>query len=324
MKKLWLIPIASLMFVGCSTKINPQEFHKVQAKEAQIKPSVKEMFSKTKVLVVPFKGNYSNLNEIATEKLKSMLSEYNAVKLINRKFKSIDEEVKLAEQAKDADVDLDNANYIIKGKISSISTSSVYMPPKTITVHGKTITIPAKYKNEACVVGSLEFIKIPQNYVEKTIELKDCETKDTERKLYSLSEFADLLNTAAQEAIEDKKEIIYNTLAKKGYIYEIRKKDDKTIIHTTLGKEFGAKPGLKVNIYTIKKVKVPFTKDKYEYKEVKIGEGEISNIVNDKDSWVIVTKTKEPIKIGDYVKPVFEKSTFDMLLKGVKTIKSVI
>ncbi|MEO1927195.1 MAG: hypothetical protein ABGX26_00710 [Nautiliaceae bacterium] len=314
MKKAVYLTISGLIFLGCSTKINPNEFTKINAQQSSYKPSKQELYSKTQVLVVPFNGNrYNTLDQIATNRLKTLLSNYKAVVVLNRNYSSLKKEIQLAEEAKKAQTNLNQADYIIKGKILSTQTSSEYIPPSSWKdKKGKIHYTPAYYSNKACVFGSLTIIKIPQNYIAKTLNLSDCEHSTSKSRLYN---FSYLLSKATSNAIEDKKDFLYNFFAKKGYVYEVRKKDNKTILHTTLGSNFGAREGVDVEIFTIKETKVPFSNE-IKREEIKIGEGEISNVLHPNDSWIIVDKVQQPVKIGDYVK-IHQNSSFLEKLKSM-------
>jgi len=295
---------ALMFFAGCSKSINPDEFRHVNAEESKYKPTKQEITSKIRIMIAPFDGRYKELDKIAVSKLKTLLTQYSPVELINRKYTSVTNEIKLAEQARNAQDDLGQVNYIIFGKILSANTKSTYYPPVSWRdKKGRIHTTRAYYRNSACVSGQISIVRIPENYIIDSFNIQDCEYSNTYSRIHN---YNSLLVKAVSEAIEDKKELLYNIFAKRGYIFEIRKKDDTLILHTTLGYDEGAKEGLKVYIYTVKEKKIPFS-DEVKKEDVKIGEGEISNVVNKDDSWVIVEKNTEPVKIGDYVKPVHEK-----------------
>jgi len=303
-KKLFFIIPFIFFFLGCSTKINPNEYGSVNAPVSQYKPSEYEIKSKYKVLIVPFESRqYRSVADVATSTLTTVLGSYPPVIVKSRRANSIKDEIKLAEQAQISHTDLGEANYIIKGRIDSATTKSRYHKEhRWRDRKGKIHVIPAYYENIGCVNGEMEIIKIPENNIAATLSLNSCARSDTR---YRLRDFRELLYSAVKHAVYSKRNFLYNFFAKKGYVYEVRKKDDETILHTTLGANDGAKEGLRVNIYTVKLIKMPFS-DSVKKESVKIGEGEISNVVNAEDSWVIVNEVSQPVKIGDYVKPVHE------------------
>jgi hypothetical protein len=301
----FIATIIFLLFLGCSSKINLNEFHPISAPKSEFTPSKNEILYKPQILITPFKGEYSS---IATATLKRILISYPAVKVIERDFKSIKEEIKLAEIAKTSDTNLNQADYIIKGSIDSVYTKRIYHPPRYWRdKKGRVHSSPSYYEHIACASGHITIIKIPENYILNTQYFNDCVYETTSSGYYNYNA---LKIKAVKKAVESIKDSLYKIFAKRGYIFEIRKKDDEIILHTTLGKDFGAKEGEKVDIYTIKNTKIPFT-DEYKTTIQKIGEGEI-NIANKTDSWIIVKEKKEPIKIGDFVKMNYKHSFWDI------------
>ncbi|WP_457564869.1 hypothetical protein [Caminibacter sp.] len=292
-----------LFFVGCSEKINPAQFHRITAPKSYL-PSYTEITSKTQVLIAKFKGKYA---DIAKNYLSYILNNSKSIILLSRKFKTLKDEIKLAELAKNSNSNLNEANYLIFGTITDISTSYIYHKPYYWRdKKGRVHYVPGYYTHKACVSGNIKIIKIPQNYLAKEFFFRDCEYEDTNSRYF---DYDNLIKNAIKNAVFDLKYPLYRFFSKRGYIFEIRKKDDKIILHTTLGKNFGAKKGERVDIFRIKKVKIPFTK-KEKTEIVKIGEGKIE-IVNNNDSWVFVTKGKN-FMIGDFVKMNYKHSFWDI------------
>jgi hypothetical protein len=299
--------ILMLLFLGCSYKINPNEFAPINAKKSKILPSKQEIYSKTQILIITPKKTPPNIQ--AKSAIESLLSSNNSVIILNRKFNSIEDEIKLAEEAKKSKTNLNQANYIVEVAITSGSTSTTYHPPVYWRdKKGKIHKTPAYYSHRACVGGYIKIIKIPEQ-ITTTLPLYDCESENTQSRYYN---FDYLINSAIKEAIFDKKDDLYEIFAKRGYVFEIRKKDDTTILHTTLGSEFGAKEGEVVNIYTLEVKKEPFS-NKEKIIQKKIGEGVISDKIEPDSSWIIVKKAKEPIKIGDFVKINYHYSIFERI-----------
>jgi len=297
--KVSLLFLFFLLFSGCSVKINPNEFNRVDAKKSIYQPSKREIYQKINVLVLPFKGRFAN---VARDELISLLSQ-NGLRILNRRYLGKLKEIKLAEKAQAAGVDLDQADYIISGEVNSISKSIRYYPP--IYKKGKKIS-RGFYEYSICVRGSIKIIKLPEDELKKSLSFDGCKSFIF---YYKTRNLRDLIISTIKDRIRSLKTSLYKLFAKKGFVYEIRQKGDTIILHTTLGKEFGAKSGMRVNIYTYKRVKIPFTNE-YKKEAVKIGEGEISNVVNRYDSWIVVDKLKEEVKIGDFVKASYESHWF--------------
>jgi len=310
----YFVYIFFLFFTACSLKINPAEFHKVNAPKAKYLPSQNELQSQ-KVLILNVTSDdpkgaflipeYKNL-------IESLISQTSAVLVRRNKKTTLQEEILYSQEAELSSSNIDNANYIITAKI--VSTNYHYTYHKGYywkDKKGHTHYSPPYYSYEACVGAQMKIIKIPQNYIVKTLYLNGC-AYDTSRNLVNLSRM--LLEKALIEAVDSIKTDIKNIFAKKGYIIEIRKKDDTTIIKTTLGKKDGLKEGDEVAIYTIKESPNPLTGKPYK-EIIKIGNAEVSNVIHENASWLVVKDQKEPVKLGDFVKPVYEKSFFERLFE---------
>ncbi len=292
-----------MFLAGCSGKINPAEFHPINAPK-NYTPSYTEITGKTQVLIAQFKGSFANL---AKNYLTYILNSSKSTVILNRKFKSIKDEIKLAELAKNSSSNLNQADYLIFGKIDNITTSYTYHRPYSYKdKKGRYHFVPGYYTHKACVNGHITIIKIPQNYRAKEFFFGDCEYEDTRSSYFN---YIPLIKSALKNAVFSIKDDLYRFFAKRGYVYEIRVKDDDIILHTTLGSNFGAKEGEKVDIYRIKKTKIPFT-DKEKTEIIKIGEGVIK-IANPNDSWILVKKGKN-FMIGDFVKMNYKHSFWDI------------
>jgi len=302
--RYFIIVLLSLFFFnGCSSKINPAEFHKIEAPKSY-NPSYNEIIGKTNVLIADFKGRFA---DEAKNYLSYILNNSKSIKLLSRKFKSIKEEIKLAELAKNSASDLNQADYLIFGRISNVSTSYKYHKPYTYKdKKGKIHYVRGYYTHKACIDGNLKIIKIPENYIANNLFFGDCEYENKNSKYFN---YNPLIKQAIKNSIYSIKNSLYRFFAKRGYVYEIRKKDDEIILHTTLGSEFGAKEGERVNIYRVKKIKIPFT-NKEKIQIIKIGEG-IIKIAHPSNSWILVEEGKN-FMIGDFVRMNYKYSFWDI------------
>ncbi len=303
MKKF--IYLLIILFLGCANKININEFSPINAKKSEFLPTKNEIFYKPQVLIAKFNGNYSN---IAKDFLIDVLSNIKSIKLLNRKFTSLNEEIKLTELAKSTKSNLNQADYLIYGEISNIYTKRIYHPSyRYKDKKGKIHYTRAYYEFRACVEGDITITKLPENILIKRIPFSSC-TYDNKYSYFY--DFKPLIIQALQTSIYNIKTNLEKIFAKRGYIFEIRKKDNTTILKTTLSSNFGAKVDENVDIYTIKKVKIPFSND-YKKEIVKIGEGKIIQVTNDY-SWILVKKATQDIKIGDFVKMNYKHSFWDI------------
>jgi hypothetical protein len=294
-----VIFIIVLFFLGCSTKIDINSFHPVNVKTSYT-PSKNEILSKTQILIV-------SKNPYLKNSLKEILSNYKPIKVLNRNFKSLKDEIKLAELAKESNSNLNQADYIIKASINSIQKESIYHPPVYWRdKKGKLHVQRAYFTHRVCVSGELEAIKLPQNYIAFSKNLNDCQSQTS---YYRYFNFSPLIISATKNSIYSIKNNLYRFFAKRGYIFEVREKDNKFLLHTTLGSDFGAKKGASVDIFRIKKVKIPFT-DNYKTTIVKIGSGKIVK-VEPNSSWIL---TDKKVLIGDFVKMNYKTSFWDIFL----------
>ncbi len=303
--RIWALTVSTavIFFAGCSTKINPAQFTPVQSKMSY-KPSYHEITQKTNILIVPFKGRYA---KTAKDYLSYILNNYSAVKVLNRQYKSLKDEIKLSELAKNSSSNLNQADYLIFGKINYINTKTVYYPPTYYRdKKGRLHEIPGYYSHTACSGGNIKTTALPENILAKEYYFSDC-TRISDNKRYI--DFNPLIVSSIQNGIASLKDKIYKFFAKKGFVYEIRENDGNIILHTTLGSNFGARKDEKVDIFRYKTVKIPFSQNKKRI-TTKIGEG-IIKIVTPDSSWVLVKKGKNFEK-GDFIKMNFKDSFWDI------------
>ncbi len=295
-----------IFFLGCAEKINPNEYHPILAPKAPIQPSSREINFKPNVIIFAKNNNfYENKSK---EILENLLINSKFVNILNRKS-NIKNEIKLAEDAKATQSNLNQADYIIIENITPKKYSVKYIPPVYYKDHkGRIHKIPGYYLYKACSNGYINIYTLLPYKLLYSIYADGCYSATTPN--YQNIKKYMLLNSL-KEAINNEKYTIYKIFTPKGYIFEIRKKDNELILHTTLGYKNGAKQYEHVTIYEKKLIKLPFNNKKI-IEEIKIGEGIISNVINQNDSWVIVKKYKTMPKIGDYIKMNYKFSFWDI------------
>ena len=307
MYRSFVIGIISLFFLGCAPKINPNEYHPIIAQKAEILPTQREIKKKPNVII--FNKNNNFYEKKAKEDLENLLINTNYINILTRNS-NIKTEIKLAENAKATNSNLNEADFIIIEDITPKTYNEKYTPPKYYTdKKGHTYKIPGYYSYEACSNGYINIYNVIPYQLVKSIYADGCYSTTTSTH-QNLKEEIKL--NSIKESINNVKENLYKFFTPRGYIFEIRRKDNEYIIHTTLGISNGAEKYAKVNIYTRKIVHIPFSHKKI-IEEQKIGEGIISNIVNDNNSWIIVKEIKQPLKIGDYVKMNYKFSLWSIL-----------
>ena len=306
MRKIIIGIITFILFTGCAEKINPNEFHPVIAQKAPIQPSVREIKYKPNVIIFTKNNNY--YEKEAKEYLSTLLINSKYVNLLNRKS-TVEDEIKLAENAKATNSDLNQADFIIIEDITPKTFNSKYIPPKYYKdKKGRIHKIPGYYQYEGCSSGYINIYNVLPYRLVNSVYASGCYYTTTSN-YQNIKKYVLLKSIAS--AINNVKYSIYKTFTPKGYIFEIRKKDDEMILHTTLGRSKGAKEYERVNIYEKRIRLIPFSNEK-TVEEVKIGEGIISNVVNENDSWVIVEKYRQKPKIGDYIKMNYKHTFWDI------------
>ncbi|EDM24458.1 CsgG/HfaB family protein [Caminibacter mediatlanticus] len=301
----YLFFIISIIFLGCANKININEFTPINAPKSKFLPSKNEILYKPQILITNFSGSYSNY---AKDFLKITLSNIKSIKLLNRQFKSLKEEIKLSEIAKSNNSNLDQADFLIEGKIIEITKKRIYHPSQRFKdKKGRIYYTKAYYEHTVCVKGEISITKLPENIIYQTLPFYKCEYETTSSYYF---DYKPLIIETIKSAIYNLNDKLKKIFAKKGYIFEIRKKDNDIIIKTTLNSNFGAKTDENVDIFTIKKIKIPFSND-YKKEILKIGEGKIIKVTNEY-SWILVKKHLQTIKIGDFVKMNYKHSFWDI------------
>ncbi len=296
MYKIIITSIAVIFFLGCAPKINLNEYHPIIAPKAAILPTKRDINNKPYIII--FTKNRNFYEEKAKEDLANLLINSKYINILTRKSNIINE-IKLAENAKATNSDLNQANFIIIEDITPKTYNEKYIPPQYYKdKKGHTYKIPGYYLYKSCSNGYINIYNVLPYQLLKSIYTTGCFSTTTSH--YQHIKNYVILNGISQ-SIDNAKYQLYKFFTPKGYIFEIRKKDNNIILHTTLGRKNGAKKYEKVDIYTKKIINMPFSNKKI-IENIKIGNGIISNIVNKNDCWVIVKKTIQPIKIGDYIK----------------------
>ncbi len=295
-----------LFIIGCAPKINPNEFHPIIAQKSIIQPSPREIRYKPNVIIFTKEKNY--FEKQAKQYLENLLINSKYTNILNRNS-TIKDEIKLAEDAKATNSNLNQADYIIIENITPKTYNVKYIPPSYYKDHkGRLHKIPGYYEYKACSSGYINIYNVVPYKLIKSIYASGCFSTTTPN-YQNIKNY--VLLQSIYSAIDNIKYSLYKIFTPKGFIFEIRKKDDEIILHTTLGYKNGAKEYAKVNIYEKKLIKLPFSNKKI-IEEVKIGEGIISNVIHQNDSWIIVKKYTQIPKIGDYVKMNYKFSFWEL------------
>lgn len=330
-KSLFLIVILSI--TNCSYKIKLAEYNPYVLQEAKHMPSKSRILSESgaKVIITNIDNadikvaSQASLGSSISTNLNSILTQDNSVKVIKRLQKNsyiemLKKEIKVAEIGKQIGDDVGQAEYIIAGKLSNTSYTHKYEPGYhyTIRVDGKKKKVwqPPKIIYKACVAGNVKVLQLPELNEALNAPFNECVSDDNEIGVLNLKSAINpkkrddaLVREAGRKASKKASYPLRNFFSKKGYIYEAREKDKETIIKTTLGTKFGAKMGKGVEIFSIEDTYNPLTQTTKKI-HTRIGNGIISNQVNEAFSWIIIDEIKEnkSIKMGDYIKIKYKAS----------------
>jgi hypothetical protein len=328
---LFSLLIIVVTFSGCGTAIKLHEYLPSALQKAPFAPS-KEVIKNDKlprVIIMDVDENgidvakNAHLGSSIAGHINTLLARSKSVNVVSRqKSKSlqtmIDKEVKAAELAKEIGTDVGQADFIITGLLSSASYTYDFSEGYYYEVknkEGKTVKLyrSPKMSYRACSVGSIKVLTLPKLHEVESIAFNECsyETNDVRSPRNARKRNDSLVRQSGTKAAKHVSYALKNVFAKKGYVYELRKKDDDAIIHTTLGYNFGAFEGARVNIYTIESTYNALTEATTK-EIVPIGQGIISNQITPNTSWIIVDELSEgrTIQAGDFVKITYTNSAF--------------
>ncbi|HHB94087.1 MAG TPA: hypothetical protein ENK88_02990, partial [Campylobacterales bacterium] len=310
----------SIGLTGCAGGIKLSEYSPVSLKKGQHMPSKEQLGGSgaSKVIIMDLSNNNievakkAQLGKSMASNINKELSENKNVKIMKRVSSSnykeiLSKEIKAAELAKEVGEDIGQADYLLTGQLSNVTFKNEFQEAHTSTdKKGKKTYYPPEIKYKSCVEGTLKVFALPDLNEVKSKSFDECSSSSEEARSPSDAKPSNgsLERKAGTEAMHAASFELKNLFTPKGYIFEMRKKDeDTTIIKTALGSKVGAKKGEEVEIYTIEDVSNPLTGETTQT-DVLIGKGEISNKVTPAYSWIVVNELEDnrEIKLGDYIK----------------------
>jgi len=295
-----------LLLSGCShnSHIDIANYHSVPLKLSSTAPSKKELANKKSMHVVvlnidhevnQFAKRINIGNTLATE-LISRLVALNRMQVIQRLNKpTFLNEQKMYELTKKHGVILENADYLLTGKVTQANQKHRYHPAerdrsRAWVAHG------------ACLAGVIKLFKLPSMQIQEVFPFDEC--------LYKRNNIVDpramkkdspeLLRAVAPMAIDSIIEKITKSFKPKGYIESMRINRDKKIIKTTLNRTLGAVEGREIEIVRIEKEKN--LRGEEDTIEIPIGRGVISDIITDSYSFIILDELRDDVYRGDMVR----------------------
>ncbi len=338
MKQLILLMILALS-ASCTPAIkNFDKYQKQFASKSSFMPTEEQVDKKTvKVAVFDFDekdielAKQANLGKSLAGELETFLAKNKLAELVDRNVSSkLQQEIQLAEMNKTgAYAGPKVADYAVSGILTNADFNrkyvdgSVYINPK----NGNTVSIPPKFVYKASVSGNIKVYELPSLNVVNTIELSGLATRsENVQNNGGLSiggiriggENAEgakrddgLVRKAVIDAISFAETNILNAFAKRGYILEKRSLGKDNIFKVNLGFEDGIKHGDKFDVIAQYETENPIT-SKLEVERKIIANGSISQIIDPKTCWIIISDNKQAsaIRIGDAVILKYKASSF--------------
>ena len=177
------------------------------------------------------------------------------------------------------------------------------------------VRVPPKCTYTANISGHLDVYEMPALLSVARINLAETESHTVEARSsscrFSKNEINGLFSEAAIDAINDKKTIIKNRFPPTGYVVELRSSPDGVMVmKSTLGRKMGAAEKLKVDFVTKRLDKNDLT-GKDDITILNIGQGVISNIIQDDYAWIVINQGKtdvSKISLGDRVQIEYKDS----------------
>jgi len=303
MRYLWIF---LLLLSGCNhnNHIDIANYHSVPLPLSVNTPSKKDLFNQKSMRVVvlnidhevnQFAKEVNMGNALATE-LISRLVAFNRIQVIERLDRpTFLNEQKMYELVKEHGVALENANYLLTGKISQASQKHRYHPSERDGSH-------AWSAYGACVVGYIKLFKLPSMQIQEVFPFDEClyKRQNVVNPRAMKKDSPELLRATAPMVIESIMKKVIKSFKPKGYIESMRINGDKKIIKTTLNRTLGAVEGREIEIVKIEKEKN--LRGEEDVIEIPIGRGIISDIITENYSFIIVDELTSDIHRGDMVR----------------------
>ncbi len=329
MKKILLTVCMSgtVLLAGCAGNQikDVNSYSRMTLQPADIMPT-KDAMSGDKTKVVIFNPIDSDIklasNAKAGHSIATSLEKYIAVtgsEIVDRNIaEKLKKEIQLAEMKGSSTYKGPNiADYAITGTVSAANVGSSFTEARTWQdKDGKWHKSPAECTYTAQVSANMRIYKLPALSFSKAINLDDS-VKVSEEARYSNCPFSvtsqeSLVRQAASDSAKKARTEFQNYFAPKAYVLERRTKEDVSIFKISHGKDLGFVADSEIKIYHLEESTNPLT-DEVTTEEYSVTEGTISNQVGQNHAWVIVEDKEKAsrIKLGDYVKVLYEKGMFE-------------
>jgi hypothetical protein len=346
MKKM-LKPIAVFtvfgVLAGCSSHVikeDPRSYVKQDIALTEMPPSKDQLAGKPPRIVV-FAAELSGDRLAANAGLDVLVStaiensvRKTGVKVVDRSIaKRFSKELALAESKGRATYEgEDVADFAILPKVTNSNFSSEYHKAYyTEDKEGKRVYHEARCEFTATTKGYMDIYEMPALKSVARVEFggRDIDYQDAKGRYwyggeckYSKANVKSLVTLSAERALMSKAREIKAHFPPTGYVVELRSnKDGQLILKTTLGSSKGGSEKAKIKILK-KRLEQNDLTGEADIASIVIGEGVISNRIQEKYSWVVLDAKKSQlgeIAVGDRVEVDFSVSSFLDMIESVQS-----
>lgn len=341
MKYITLL-FVSLIMVGCKSTINNKldfqtnpNYQRPLAK-AQIMPTSEQLAGKaTRVIVIP-----TETTNILAKKSQSVSALNDALdnilqkaglELIDRTMadKVKDELIAYENTGQYSEASIDVADIAIWTNIASASFSHSFSEGyegKNIFT-GKKMWVDPSCTFKAKIKGTAKSFKLPNLKLNTQVALDGVATisRDTRGSSCRLPtvEIYGLINEAAATAVRNYRTTIQNAFAPKAYVLEYRIVNNKHYVQISLGTNRQLSHGDEIKF--VRQVeKTHALTQETSINEFTIGEGEVTDIIQHKSSWVEVKQAvAQQLNIGDIAIVHYSKSLFEHVRFVGQTLNNI-
>ncbi len=209
--------------------------------------------------------------------------------------------------------------YAIVGRVDGVDTSSKFQEAYCVDTKEGRQCYPPKCTYKADVTGRIRIYTVPQLRVVKSIKIQDDATKIEDTRSSNTctnrgaTGYTALIRDAGEQAVKGSRIEFQNFFAPKGYISDMRTKENQYIVKITIGKNRGIDKGSLIEIFTKKLEEDELTGETIE-EDRKIASGKVTSEIRQSYAWVLLDKPERAarIKIGDFVKLTFKKGAFEI------------
>jgi hypothetical protein len=212
----------------------------------------------------------------------------------------------------------DPVDFVILPRINSIDTFSEYREAhkaKNIFT-GKEMIVPSKCYYKSTLSGTIRIYDGSSREIVESIDLHyhvSGSLKTKHRRCKDWDYIVTLARKCGEKAVKNKRTKIQNCFKPKGYVEKMMTDSQIYIIKTNIGKKNKLKAMLKAKIFTLKKEKDFFGKERTQ--KVQVAKGRVTYVINEKSAWIQIDAPQmnpsSVIKKGDIVEISFPDTFFD-------------